>query len=333
DNWLTTGAPVLPPLDVRWQGRMRFDGETIRFEKLVEASGQTQRLLTETLAARLSRRVNFAAASHARDETTLAGIECQGGVFFENRTTDAEGLASIEWIQTRDLKIDHVTGDLLAHGPGWLRTVRRGGTDPLAAGNPLAKQNASMARRERPGPPELALLHVDFQRSVTGNVHAREMFLADRVRAVYGPISDWQAAAPSGDQRRLGERDVVMTCDRLGIAQVERDYGWKRQPVELEATGNAQVEGTGFTASADRITYAQSKDLLVLDGTGRSDAELTRQTEVGGPVSRTNARKILYWRTEGRVELDDWKFLNVGAGGPLNGGPSTPPDRAPRRGE
>jgi hypothetical protein len=117
----------------------------------------------------------------------------------------------------------------------------------------------------------------------------------------------------------------VLTCDRLGIAQVERDYGWKRAPVELEASGNANVEGNNFTAHADRITYAQSKDLLVLEGTGRSDAELTRQTDAGGPVSRTSARKILYWRSAGRVELDDWKFLNVGAGGAASSAPAPSP--------
>jgi hypothetical protein len=193
---------------------------------------------------------------------------------------------------------------------------------------PASQETAQPRQPSGDGASDLVLLHVDFQRAATGNVHAREIFLSDRVRAVYGPASNWEAASPSSgagrNAGRPGERDVVLTCDRLGIAQVERDYGWKRAPVELEASGNANVEGKDFTAHADRITYAQSKDLLVLEGTGRSAAELTRQTEAGGPVSRTTARKILYWRTAGRVELDDWKFLNVGGAAPASN-PAAPP--------
>ena len=48
-------------------------------------------------------------------------------------------------------------------------------------------------------------------------------------------------------------------------------------PMELEALSNTLVEGSTFTARAHRLTYAEEKDLLVLEGDGRTDAQLFRQ--------------------------------------------------------
>ncbi len=42
------------------------------------------------------------------------------------------------------------------------------------------------------------------------------------------------------------------------------------------------------------MTYAQAKDLIVLEGTGRIDAQLWRQVQVGSPTSHASARRILF---------------------------------------
>ena len=63
----------------------------------------------------------------------------------------------------------------------------------------------------------------------------------------------------------------------------------------LEALGNTVVEGTTFTARGNRITYAEAKDLLILEGDGRNDAELFRQLQPGAPRDHHAAQEILYW--------------------------------------
>ena len=47
--------------------------------------------------------------------------------------------------------------------------------------------------------------------------------------------------------------------------------------MELTALDNVIAEGTNFTARSARLTYTQAKDLLILEGDGRSDAELFKQ--------------------------------------------------------
>ena len=85
----------------------------------------------------------------------------------------------------------------------------------------------------------------------------------------------------------------------------------QRASVELEATGNVTIEGHDFTAWASRTTYAEAKDLLVLEGTGRNDAVLTRNNPRGGSMARSAARKILYWPGTERLEVDDGRFLDL----------------------
>ena len=48
-----------------------------------------------------------------------------------------------------------------------------------------------------------------------------------------------------------------------------------------------------FTARAARISYDQKKDLLILEGDGRTDAELYRQLTPGGAVSKAAATEDL----------------------------------------
>ena len=59
-----------------------------------------------------------------------------------------------------------------------------------------------------------------------------------------------------------------------------------------------------YKARGQRITYADTKDLLVLEGDGRADVELFRQARIGDPVDRVAARKIFYWPKTNRLKVD-----------------------------
>jgi len=100
----------------------------------------------------------------------------------------------------------------------------------------------------------------------------------------------------------LDDRGAVISCDRLTVAQMAVPGG--EPALELEATGNTVVEGRTFMARGARVSYAQSKDLLILEGDGRNDAELFRQLTLGGPTNRTAAKKIHYWPKSKRLNMD-----------------------------
>ncbi len=89
--------------------------------------------------------------------------------------------------------------------------------------------------------------------------------------------------------------------------------GAAQRAIELLASGDVVAEGASngslFTARASRLTHDEAKDLLILEGDGRTDAQLFRQASAGSVPSTTLARKIFFWRSSGRVDIDGARSL------------------------
>ncbi len=320
---------------------MNFDGRAALFERTIEAHTSQQLLRTERLEVTLKRTIDFSnppAASPKSEPAQIDQIVCQGGAFLENRAFDEKGLSSIDRVQTQDLAINDTTGGIDAHGPGWVSSVRRGMPSGIGApGSPAAKPAAAKtappaaaAKGKKPEDDEnkLSYLNVHFARSITGNMHTREMTFADQVKTVYGPVANWEQQLDAENPEALPPEAVVLNCDQLTVretaermpAQGNRE---ERGFLELEALGNTLVEGSDFTARAHRLTFAEKKSLLVLEGDGRSDAQLFRQPLPGGPTSQAAARRILFWQSTNRVEIDDARFFDFGQ---FTAGPNKPAD-------
>ncbi len=310
-------------ITIGWKGRMDFNGVTVHFERDVKAQSDQRFTLAGTLDVTLNRRVDFANPGQT-DGIDIRELSFGDGVYIENRSYELRELVSLDQMQSRNLSIDQQTGGIYADGPGWVNSVRRGG-DALSPSG----QQPSAARRDSASPNRLNYLHVDFQRAMVGNVNKREIQFLDQVKTVYGPVASWDERLDASRRDGLGEDGVLMTCDKLTVLEMGTPVAGRR-PFELEATGNTLVEGRTFTARAERISYAEAKQLLVLEGNGRADAEIWRQTRIGGPTSHAAARKILYWRNDNRVEVDDASFLDLSNLGALKPSP-LPPQSAPLR--
>jgi hypothetical protein len=155
------------------------------------------------------------------------------------------------------------------------------------------------------------------------------MTFHDAVQAAYAPVDSWAATPDVNDPESLGDEGVVMQCDRLSVHEMGQGPGVRGQgpgvrdqepgagssisnqqsSIELVADGNTKVEGNAFTARAIRMTYAESKDLLILEGDGRSDARLFVQQQIGGPTKEFVARKIFYSPKTGRFHAEGARSL------------------------
>jgi hypothetical protein len=312
-------------LEINWQGRMNFDGHSAQFERTVEAHTNQQLLRTEKLEATLKQPIELAAApleGEKSQRTEIDQIVCREGVFMENRGFDPGGLASIDRMQSLDLAVNNTTGGVDAHGPGWVSSVRRG--EPGAMLGPAGATAGKPAKQ----PPEkkpaeadtLTYLNVQFARLAVGNMHQRELTFTDQIKTIYGPVTGWEEKLDAEHPESLGPQGVTLNCDQLTVremaGQVRASRADDGRPqrgfLELEALGSTLVEGTDFTARAHRLTFAEQKSLLVLEGDGRTDAQLFRQPTPGGPRSQAAARRIMFWPTTRRVEIDDARFFDLG---------------------
>jgi hypothetical protein len=197
-----------------------------------------------------------------------------------------------------------------AAGAGKGRAARN---DRAARPNALAGGGAS-SNLPADGPDAakpLSYLHVTFERDLRGNLNRRELTFADQVRATFGPVADWRDSIDPDDLKSVGPSGIVMTCDELTVREAPSAIRADRGTMEMEAIGGALVEGQTFTARAHRLTYAEAKDLLVFEGNGRTDAKLYRQAQPRTPPTEATARKILFWRSQNRAEVDDARYIDL----------------------
>lgn len=311
---LSVAAPS-GQVTVEWSGKLSFDGRVVHIERDVQVQSGQGTLRCARLDATTSQRVDF--AQHDGAEVELRHLACDGGVQLENRSYDEFGqLASVEELNTRNLTIDQWTGDVRADGAGDVLTVRREKGQPQGGqtlGGGLALARLAPGGGDRPAADRpLTYLRIQFEDGLTGNhlPEKRHIAFHQRVQAVHGPVSDWRQRLNPDDADGLGEKGVVLTCDELTVTEFSPSVGTATsadRPIEIEAAGDAVVESQSFTARAARLSYSLAKEMLVLEGDGRSDAEIWRRTRGGGPGIHTAARKMTYLRGRDHVLLDAWE--------------------------
>ncbi len=294
------GQPPAAPgvLTIDWQRSMVFDGLKVHFEHAVVAIAGQQQMRTETMEVQLLRPLRFS-EPNSPDKPEVEQVHCLDGVWLENRTFDPQRqLTSHDQLQVTDLVLNRITGAVIG-GPGWLNSVRRGSDNPL--GGPMGAMPGGGPPSTQPmAPNTLNCLHVRFQKSMTGNLLFHQLTFADQVRAAYAPVDNWDAVLAADNLDQLGPHGVTLRCDQLSVAEMLLPVGGRRS-FEVEALGNAVVESNTFTALAQRITYDKAKDLLILAGDGRTNAELFRQLQVGAERDHQAAKTIYYYPTTNKM--------------------------------
>lgn len=333
DGEPTAGAV---PLSITWNQKLELAGTSAHFHGDVVARQQDRQMRTDSMEVIMTEPIVFSSLGPERARPEVAQIICRNGVQIESRTFEQGDLASAERMELLDLTIDQITGNISGRGPGRLRLVRRGSMDVLGgestSGGPIGNSRPApgFGGGTKPArPPQrddgLTFLGVWFEHDLSGNLHRREMTFRDRVRTTYAPVPDWTSEVEPTDFDDPTQEGMLLNCDKLKVAQLSPAADGKRY-LELLAEDNTKIEGQNydgsfFAAQASRLTYAEAKDLLVLEGDGRSDARLWSWEQVGGPRSEAVFRKILFWRTTKEAYVDDAQVVDFSLL------PSGPPDR------
>ena len=305
-------------LRIDWRQRMQFDGRSALLEQSVTARGPDMVLSTEVLEVQLQQGIVFA-ESGQDSQPQIEQILCRGGVTIESRRLRDLELASLMRARLADLAWHIPSGAIAGGGPGFMVGVFRS-TGPAKPPNlvlPFAKPRSpeAAAAQGRSGAP-LDCLHVRFQGSVRGNTNTGTLGFYDRVQAAFAPVASWDATLEVDDPRALGQYGgLLINSSCLTVTEMPSPPGNQRT-VELEATGNTIVEAVSedqrlYTARAQRIAYAQAKDLLVLEGDGRTDAELFYQPQPAVQPSRQAARRIILFPRSGKGWVEGARSLEL----------------------
>ncbi|HEV3021095.1 MAG TPA: hypothetical protein VGX76_01455, partial [Pirellulales bacterium] len=298
------------PVEIAWQGGMEFDGRTAEFSRDVEARQEQSRLRTPSMVVLFTKQVRFDSTNTGEPQPEVDRIVCRRGVELDNRELQelTGELVSVNHLVAQDLTIYQASGDLLAHGPGTVDSVR---VDTGESNTFLPAGAAkSQAHEDDDEPPDegFNFLSVRFHREMRGNLRGKVMDFHGRVRAVYGPVDDWNARLSHDDPEKLAVGGFVLRSERLQVVQQALD-GKGENAFELTATDNAVADGVAvedesFFARAGRLSYDTRKGLLVLDGEA-GEAMLLRQSRPGSEPDRLAAGKILYHPATQYLTIDE----------------------------
>ena len=288
------------PVAVHWLGGLDFDGTTIRIRRGVEIRTEVQESTADALDLKLDRHIDMGDTTGS-GEVAAREVRLAGNVVMHQNLVRGNRKFAVETLHVQKVTVDLRSGDLNAKGPGWLSSVRRRSAEDGA----IPARQVSVANEN-----ELTYLHIDFARGIDGNVHHRQLQFFDQVRAVSGPVRHWESKLDGTNADALGPQGVLLSCDAMTVAELN---GAEGQPaaMEVEALGNTMVEGQTFTARAHRLGYAAGKDMLVLEGGQRGDAELWYQAAAGKTTSHAAARKIRYWPSTQQADVEKGRYLDL----------------------
>ena len=327
------GAPAslaTQNLNVAWKGGMIFDGAQVYFERDVvmsadrpdeEGNQSNIQSLSEGLSVTLTKGVDFQnmgsnqkkiqakirelvfvdkvpeakqrfkLVSHAPESDTA---NARRPVVIENRTYSLAGqLLEQQKIVVPNAVIKVEAGSIKSKGPGSIATHRW--TDPTQRDdkpNPFGQIGNSGNKTG------ISFVQVNFDGELNVDKSRSEMVLTRNIRTVYSPVQNWDATLNPDMPRQRGPGAVYLTCEKLQLAQWA-PRGTTEKSNEMIASGNAHILSDEFEATADRVSYSQASDLLVLAGSARNNATLRQNGS-----STMTGKKFTYQIKEQRLSAE-----------------------------
>ncbi|MEX2092560.1 MAG: hypothetical protein WD971_07770, partial [Pirellulales bacterium] len=236
-----------------------------------------------------------------------------------------------ERMELDELTVNQQTGAISGTGRGVIRSTHFANQLPG-----LATPGAPAAKPLAVGNAKLHFLLVDFQQGFEGNFIDREITFLTRVRTIYGPVDAWEQELDANRPELLPPETLTLTSEKLRIneealtanhrmRELAQVSGSPIGPVQMTADGNVKINGQSpakgeFFATAERVSYTQSKEQFILEGSNRMPATLGHRNPATGQQLDNSAGKIIYNRLTGQAEWDTvraFEFTPGSGGGAL----------------
>ena len=296
-----------PDLDVWWQESMDFDGSTAKFIGKVRAELGLSRLRCEQMDVKLSSRLSFAEPDPDRPaEPELSSIHCREDVTFENSEYEGNKLIRVQRGRVAEFTLERLKGTSFAQGPGQMQVWQRGRGNPAG----LAPRDVIQANRPISAvTSEWDFTRVDFKGRMTGHIEPQRSTFHDSVMIVHGPVG---LPNETIDPDHLPPLAGSMRCETLEFAHQSKGPNQPKDYQQLAGWGNARIEGRGFYANADEISFDGSKGLYMLRAHGNQSATIAQDTDQG-TRREASGRRIEFIPSTRTVKVD---WANGATGSP-----------------
>ena len=219
----------------------------------------------------------------------------------QSRTYDPQG-KQIEQqvVSARQAVVDVQSRDVVAEGPGYVmihvpENKVGNGRGESGNSNPMAR----FSNRTRRG---LGLVRVNFDESMKLNEASKKLVLAGRIRAAYQSVSQWNHYIDPDKLEGREAEAVSLTCQQMEMSQW-RPRNASEAVNELVATGNVRIASYEVEAVASRVSYDESTDWVVFEGTARTDADLKYRQPGQRQRGQFKGKKFRFRVADQRLEV------------------------------
>lgn len=294
-----------PDLDVWWQESMVFDGQTAKFIGKVRSELGLGQMRCEQMDVKLSTRLSFADPK-VDQKPELTSIECREDVSFDSSKYEGNKLTWVQRGRVAEFRLDRQNGTTFAQGPGHMKVWQRGKGNQAG----LAPRDVIQANRPISAvTSDWDFTRVDFKGRMTGYIDRQQSTFYDSVMIVHGPVN---LPNESIDPDHLPSSAGSMRCEELWFAHQSKTAAHPNGFQQLVGKRNAQIEGRGFYANADEISFDGSKGLYMLRAHGNQSAMIAQDTEQG-PRREASGRRIEFIPATRTVKVD---WATGATGGP-----------------
>lgn len=285
-------------LTVWWKEQMTFDGQLASFFGNVKTAMSDSRLQCQEMEVTLTERIMFTTDSSTADDAEVASVVCRDNIEIDQTMYVDKDLTEIRRGHFATMTLNQTTGQMEANGPGEISLWRPG------RGKRAALAPRAVAQANQPLETEVSnweFTRITFQGKANGNLNDRSTRFQDRVHIVYGPVGQ---PLETIDPDHLPRNGGDMQCESLQIVQQKGDA--KQPPyIELEAKGNAKLEGRTFNARADEITFDESKELYTLRAHGNRQVTIWRQVTPAGEPSEASFKSVRFIPSRNYLRSDE----------------------------
>ena len=280
--------------------------ESIRFEEIEDQNDRRQtepdirRLVFVNNVAQNSRA--FKLASHSTNETTANNI-----VAFQNATVDRNGnIFEVQKLFVPMATFDTVTGDVVTSGPGQALAYQFSDGNSRLSGFKANKSSPPKSKQE------LTCVHARFDGQLVANSKNGTMDIDRNTRSTWAKVDRFDQTLDPDRPDLLPLGAAVLKADTLKFAQWTPRNSAPRQ--EMKAEGNASIQSELFEAVADRMTYDDSSDILIVEGKPPSYASLSYRRSANTKADTMQARKVMYRLSDHWHEEIDVRSVEAGIG-------------------
>ncbi|MBS0203445.1 MAG: hypothetical protein JSS49_11135 [Planctomycetes bacterium] len=286
-----------PDLDVKWGESMEFDGQVAKFVGKVELELGWSRMRCELMDVTLSSRISFT-EPNSRQQPELAKIHCREEVSFENSEYEGSKQIQVQRGRVAEFTLDRLRSKTFAQGPGQMQVWQRGSTGHQTGNSRGVVQGAN--RPIGTVSSDWDYTQVDFKGSMEGKITQQVSTFYDSVQIVHGPVS---LPNMTIDPDHLPPDAGSMRCEKtLEFSQGPKSPVHPKGYQQLVGKGNAQIEGKGFYANADEISFDGSKGLYMLRAHGNQSAMIAQDDH--GKRREASGRRIEFIPATQKVKVD-----------------------------